>query len=1508
MNRPAYFSALLIVCGILLFAGTVPTLAQVKTSKTVIDFGSLLVGGVSKTDSFYVKSSVPYNLNAVTTSTTSFTILGDPRGVLFDSIKVRVQFSPIAVGTFVDSVVLSYSGSLTPLKVALSGTGISGIVLTSSRTGGTLATLAMADTFATTTRVDSFTIRNTSASAMTVSAITAKTSLFRVLTSLPFTVNASDSQRVRVSYTGTRVRHDLDTLFIAHNHPASKSSPLRLALSARSVSRLVLGLLSITSTSITRIRSYDNEDTLRVSTANSGIAGGSLEPGVPIDSGKFVVCGIWVPVDTVSVVVDSITFTGPHFRNLTPTPYRQPAGYDRNINFLYRPKDLSPVHRDTLVVWTKDNIPSGNRVTLLVEAGSRRAAYVRNTLKGVSLTFGTVGMGVAIDSAIRIYNYQDIPLKVDSIRLAYKNPKYSITTQTGSFSINRGDSATAIVRFTALDTVSTLLSGNHLDTVLVYSDISPTPLRLPLTARVTSTIVYFPAVTSVGFGTLTIGAVKDSTIKVYNRTKTAYKIDSISVFSGKDYFLLSNTLATPLPAGDSTAIQIRYKPVTVGLARDTVCIWHNFAPLVTNPTKIVLTGTGSTNAMIPPSNYITVDNVRGLSGFAAAAPDSSYVETTTVGFYNTYWGIEYGGSATGSRASPQFTGTANGSSARWTFAVDSSGPYLIYHHAASWSFLGKQAYVHLRKFGVGGIVDSMRYDERSHIAPDNPENGSWIPLMMHCIEGVGRNAASITIGADARTSIFLVADAVRLLRSTQKADLEFGRRPTSFSSIRLPEVFDDITIGEEYVRPYRLFNLGRDTLVITDISFYPTNNLQPLPWSYAKNFSRGSTVRIPPMTVDKAGKETGGYFDLQLAFQPYQEGSTRDSMVITSNDDKEPKTFLIIYGAGVNYSFVMNASEGNTEPHFNAPGPPDVPLLPTYRESPNGKWQNSVLAYAMSSTPDFNVNSRVNVGDASTLPHRAWYEFQLPELFHGRIGTAGQYILEYGGPVGSANAYSNATTKVTQSFGVPADSVSFNSVTTGARALAWLQIGGTAKTFYLAPGGPITVEFRRDAQTDATGGAGLLRTDLLSVRKVPTGALIGVDVPQRSIITFGDVSFRSPGGFDGKANLKTVTLGSIGESQIVVKSIRLRNGQYFRLVNPPSTPLYMRALSGVQPVTVAFTPDRIAPGFVDTLEVLSNSTRDSVLRIPLRGNGIGGMYLVDDDGSTQEVFSTPAFGGLYLNGWDKDNMKVWQLETSNTPDSIGRGRTRRLLPIYFNPGARFEWYPAIPLSPKDSTLVLMNVAASIPRGYAKGSPAARYRVLSSGGNTTRDTVVSQNSAITSGASNLIEINLGNHYFLRGGRDVAGGQAFFGHVQLLNDTAAVSNYYRPGTNIARRDTFGLIADAIILRELDMLRPQITSAYTEVPMHFSLSQNYPNPFNPATTIEFTLARQVPVNLEIYDVLGRRVAVLMQTDALNGGKYSLRWDGRNSFGQIVATGIYFYRLVAGDFVQTRKMVVLK
>jgi len=93
----------------------------------------------------------------------------------------------------------------------------------------------------------------------------------------------------------------------------------------------------------------------------------------------------------------------------------------------------------------------------------------------------------------------------------------------------------------------------------------------------------------------------------------------------------------------------------------------------------------------------------------------------------------------------------------------------------------------------------------------------------------------------------------------------------------------------------------------------------------------------------------------------------------------------------------------------------------------------------------------------------------------------------------------------------------------------------------------------------------------------------------------------------------------------------------------------------------------------------------------------------------------------------------------------------------------------------------------------------------------------------------------------------------------------------------------------------------------PKSFRLEQNVPNPFNPTTTIRYTLPDASDVELAVFSVDGRLVRVL-QSGAKPAGTFEATWDGRDSAGRSVASGVYFYRLRAGSFAETKKMVLLK
>jgi hypothetical protein len=94
---------------------------------------------------------------------------------------------------------------------------------------------------------------------------------------------------------------------------------------------------------------------------------------------------------------------------------------------------------------------------------------------------------------------------------------------------------------------------------------------------------------------------------------------------------------------------------------------------------------------------------------------------------------------------------------------------------------------------------------------------------------------------------------------------------------------------------------------------------------------------------------------------------------------------------------------------------------------------------------------------------------------------------------------------------------------------------------------------------------------------------------------------------------------------------------------------------------------------------------------------------------------------------------------------------------------------------------------------------------------------------------------------------------------------------------------------------------------VPINFALHQNFPNPFNPITTLRYDLPSDALVTLSIYDMLGREITQLVNTNQQAGFK-SVQWDATDMHGKPVSAGVYLYQIQAGEYVQTRKMVLLK
>ena len=104
-----------------------------------------------------------------------------------------------------------------------------------------------------------------------------------------------------------------------------------------------------------------------------------------------------------------------------------------------------------------------------------------------------------------------------------------------------------------------------------------------------------------------------------------------------------------------------------------------------------------------------------------------------------------------------------------------------------------------------------------------------------------------------------------------------------------------------------------------------------------------------------------------------------------------------------------------------------------------------------------------------------------------------------------------------------------------------------------------------------------------------------------------------------------------------------------------------------------------------------------------------------------------------------------------------------------------------------------------------------------------------------------------------------------------------------------------------------RSALTEPVSETPDTYAILQNYPNPFNPTTQIRYGLPVQASVKLTIHNVLGQELATLV--DGIQpAGYHEVRWNGTNASGVPVGSGVYFFRIQAGNFVEMKRMMLLK
>ena len=334
------------------------------------------------------------------------------------------------------------------------------------------------------------------------------------------------------------------------------------------------------------------------------------------------------------------------------------------------------------------------------------------------------------------------------------------------------------------------------------------------------------------------------------------------------------------------------------------------------------------------------------------------------------------------------------------------------------------------------------------------------------------------------------------------------------------------------------------------------------------------------------------------------------------------------------------------------------------------------------------------------------------------------------------------------------------------------------------------------------------------------------------------------------------------------------------LTTSPAATFIYRTTNGGTNWTQVFT---MAGGFIDGI-FFNNATTGFAY-----GDPVGGRW---------ELFKSTN-GGL---NWDSTGMFCpqvgseagWNNAISIVGNNVWFGTNNTRIYHSTNYGATGSWV-AQTTTGNVSTYGVWFINANT--GMCVGTVA---QVTTNGGaNWT-------NASATGGTGNLTSVGgNGTYFWTTQGNNIYGTSNFGANwaatgIGYTGTQALWGTFIGPNTN-------GCVAGWSVgatgtLVKLNGTPVGITTHQNEIPQVFSLEQNYPNPFNPTTKIVFTMPKAGNVELKVYDVLGKEVTTLL-SEFKQAGKYTVDFNGSN-----LASGVYFYKIISGDFTATKKMSLIK
>lgn len=441
--------------------------------------------------------------------------------------------------------------------------------------------------------------------------------------------------------------------------------------------------------------------------------------------------------------------------------------------------------------------------------------------------------------------------------------------------------------------------------------------------------------------------------------------------------------------------------------------------------------------------------------------------------------------------------------------------------------------------------------------------------------------------------------------------------------------------------------------------------------------------------------------------------------------------------------------------------------------------------------------------------------------------------------------------------------------------------------------------------------------------------------PYQNATIISNVSSRNFGRIEANFRSDTlqIKLNNIGTPTLSISSIT-KSSPAFNLLNLPSFPANLATYDSLK-IRVFFQPS--AQGTVnDTVRIASNDPANPLLKIPVTGRGVvigrasaGVLYGVSGPPATSSLHTINTTTGVASTIGETGLFDVQGLAIHPSSAEIYAGVTTPSSTQLYRVSAGFgDAIPAQALKVGNARAIVFENATTLLAGTSTGR---LYRVSLATGDTTyvgtASNVVYSGFALNrltgqlwasvrppiAGRDNIYKVNTSTGAATLVGATGGGNITpditfdFNGKLYGIKGTATqIDTLIVIDTTTAFGTRIGAMGIAGI--QTMAMRTDSTTDIREIPAtlpdRFALEQNYPNPFNPTTTIRFSIPSSVKdvVTLRVYDLLGREVATLVN-GSLTAGSYETTFDA-----SLLASGVYLYKLQAGSFVGTRKMLLMK